>query len=275
MATTSQFVREAATRLDRHAAEQRAASTAGALGGAGTGPGGSNGSVAATSDDALDRLGGLVDSLGLGRELIELLDGHPMLFGDDGTLVELIELLGGAELGVVLKMLEPVLDVGVAVVDLITDFVEHPGLTFDERIVHALVDMGTRLGLEQGVETAATALAGMLTPLLIPGAGAVMSSFVAKGVGIVVGEAMDLVVEVIDDGTDIVDQIADLVAGRWREIKAGFGIVYDAVGPVIAMVGEAGEIAGDVGGVLVDAGGAAIGAVGSAGSVVGSLNPFD
>lgn len=298
IAATSQHVRDAAAELDRNAAEQRRASRAapGAPGGVeptppvpdsrgparsnetgigveadtGTGTGGAGGS-SSVGDDAgspvLDRLSEVLTTLGVGRDVLDLLADHVDLLDGPGV-EELVELLSDDGFLVVLEGLDTVLDVGGVVVDLVTDFVEHPHLPFDERVVHALADAATRFGIDEGTEYAATFLAQAATAALLPGLGAALAPFAGKAAGLIAEVVVSEIVDLVDGATDFVDIVADAAVEAYRTIKETFGIIIDAAGAVVDVAGAAIDLTADAAGVVVDAGGAVVGGVADAGGAV-------
>ena len=288
IASTAQYVRDAATQLDRNAAEQRRASqAAGGTGGTGGpvgsgGAGGSSSSVDAAGSPALDRLGDLIATFGLSRDVFEALAEHAHILEGPGV-DELLDILTNDDFVALLSGLDRVLEVGDVVVDLVSDFVEHPDLPFDERVVHALADAATRFGIDQGVEYAANFLAQAATTALLPGLGAALAPFAGQAAGAIADAVIGQIVDAVDDATDIVDIAADAAVDAYQAIKEAFGLVLDVAGAVIDVAGDAIDLAGDaagavvdVGGAVIDAGGAVLGAGADVvGGVVGSLNPFD
>lgn len=282
IASTAQYVRDAAARLDRNAAEQRQASRAaggsapagsvgsGRAGGAGT----SIGDVRPGSP-TLDRLGDLLSTLGLGRDVLEALSEHAHIL--DGAGVDtLLDILTDDDFVALLSGLDHVLEVGDVVVNLVTDFVEHPDLPFDERVVHALADAATRFGVDQGVEYAANFLAQAATTALLPGLGAALAPFAGQAAGAIADAVIGQIIDAVDDATDFVDIAADAAVDAYRALKETFGLVLDAAGAVIDVAGDAIDLAGDAAGAIADAGGAVLDVGGDiVGGVVGSINPFD
>ncbi len=299
--STAHYVRDAAAQLDRNAAEQRLASRAqeGSPGGIGstspTAPAGDSpigpfepdtgtaddptSSDGEPRSDVLDGLGPLLAALGLGRDVLEALAEHADVL--DGVGVdELIDVLTDDGFIVVLEGLDTLLDVGDVVVDLVTDFVEQPGLPFDERIVHALADAATRFSIDQGVEYAAAFLAQAATAALLPGLGAALAPFVGKVAGAVADAFIGGVIDIVDGATDVVDLAADAAVEAYQALKETFGVILDAVGAVIDVADAALDLTMDAAGSAVDAGadvivrvvdvgGAVAGGVVDAGSTVG------
>jgi hypothetical protein len=294
--STARYVRDAAVQLDRNAAEQRLASRARAGGPGGTGgngptppvsppagdpigppapeaqpAGGSSSSVEPPGSEVLDRLEGVLGALGLGRDVLELIGEHAESFEGSG-FDELLDVLSNDAFLAVLEGLDTVISVGDVVVDLVKDFVENPGLPFDERIVHALADAATRFGLDQGAEYAANFLAQATTAALLPGVGAALAPFVGKAAGIVAGEILGVIVDAVDGATDIVDLAADAAVEAYQALKETFGVILDAAGAVIDVADAALDLTVDAAGVVVDAGGAVVdGVVDAGGAVAGGI----
>ena len=156
--STAQYVRDAAAQLDRNAAEQRRASHSGSGGppGGSAAPTPGSGPSPSVGDEpgspVLDRLGDLLTGLGVGHDVLELLAEHTALL--DGLGVDkLIDILTNDDFVSLLKGLDQVLEVGEVVVNLVADFVENPGLPFDERVVHGLSDAATRFGIAEDAVT--------------------------------------------------------------------------------------------------------------------------
>lgn len=285
IAATAQYVRDAAVQLDRNATEQRQASSGpggsagpGAPNGdpAGSPTGGSSSSIDdAAGSPALDRLGELLTTFGLGRDVLEALAEHAHIL-DGAGVDKLLDILTNDDFVALLSGLDKVLDVGDVVVNLVSDFVEHPDLPFDERVVHALADAATRFGIDQGVEYAANFLAQAATTALLPGLGAALAPFAGQAAGAIADAVIGEIIDAVDGATDFVDIAADAAVEAYRALKDTFGLVLDAAGAVIDVAGDAIDLAGDAAGAVADAGGAVIGAGADlAGGVVGSLNPFD
>ena len=285
IASTAQYVRDAAAQLDRNAAEQRRASqVAGGTGPPGVGPGAPTGDAPGGSSSSiddepgspvLDRLGELLATLGLGRDVLEALAEHAHILEGAGV-DKLLDILTNDDFVALLSGLDKVLDVGDVVVNLVSDFVEHPDLPFDDRIVHALADAATRFGIDQGVEYAANFLAQAATTALLPGLGAALAPFAGQAAGAIADAVIGEIIDAVDGATDFVDIAADAAVEAYRALKDTFGLVLDAAGAVIDVAGDAIDLAGDAAGAVVDAGGAVIGAGADVvGGVVGSLNPFD
>ncbi len=294
--STSQYVRDAAAQLDRNAAEQRLASraAAGSLGGIGptppiappggaplgpsvpegTGSGGVGGSSSSgdqTGSPALDHLGEILDRLGLGRDVLELLGEHADLLEGLGV-DKLLDVLSNDDFLAVLEGLDTVLDVGSVVVNLVSDFLDHPGLPFDERVVHALADAATRFGIDQGVEYAANFLAQAATAALLPGLGAALAPFAGKAAGVIADAVIGEIVDIVDGATDFVDIAADAAVEAYQAIKETFGVIVDAAEAVVDVAGAAIDLTTDAAGVVVDAGGTVVGGVVDAGgAVVGGI----
>jgi len=281
IASTAQYVRDAAAQLDRNAAEQRRASQG--AGGTSPGPAGphpSNGDARGGASSppgspALDRLGDLLDVLGAGRDLLEGLAQHAHVL--DGAGVDrLLDILTNDDFVSLLAGLDEVIGGGDIVVDLVSDFVEHPDLPFDDRVVHALADAATRFGIDEGVEHASNFLAQAATTALLPGLGAVLAPFAGHAAGVIADAVIGEIVDAVDGATDIVDLAADAAVEAYRTLKDTFGLVVDAAGAVIDVAGDAIDLAGDAAGAIADAGGAVVGAGADVvGDVVGSINPFD
>jgi hypothetical protein len=281
MTATAQYVRDAAAQLDRNAAEQRQASQSGSGGppGGSAAPTPGSGPPPSVDDEpgspVLDRLGDLLTGLGVGHDVLELLAEHTALL--DGLGVDrLVDILTNHDFVELLKGLDQVLEVGEVVVNLVADFVDNPGLPFDERVVHALADAATRFGIDQGVEYAANFLAQAATTALLPGLGAVLAPFVGQAAGVIADTVIGEIIDVVDGATDFVDIVADAAVEAYRGVKDGFGLVLDAAGAVIDVAADAVDLAGDVAGVVVDLGHASVDVAGDvAGTIGGALNPFD
>lgn len=279
IASTAQYVRDAAAHLDRNAAEQRRASQTVSGGIASVRPQGTNSSAAAPGPerpDFVDRIERMLEGLGLAHEQIEMVADLAVRLGEHGEIGALIDLLTDDAFATFLEGAGHVLDAGSVIVDAVTDFAEHPDLAFDERIVHALADTAVRFGLNQGMEFAAEWLAGAATTALLPGFGVILAPFVGDIAGAIAGQLMDVAVDVVDDATDIVDTIADAAVAAYQDVKQVVGVVADVAEAAVEVVGGAIDLAGDAAGAVIDGGGALIGTgTDLAGDVVGALNPFD
>jgi hypothetical protein len=283
IASTAHYVRDAAARLDRNAAEQRRASRS--VGGAvvdparagpPSGPNSSGAAPGLARGEYVDRIERLLEGLGLTHAQIEIVADLADRLGEQGAIGTLIDVLTGDAFAAFLDGAGDVLDAGSVIVDAVTDFAEHPGLAFDDRIVHALADTAVRFGLNQGMEFAAEWLAGAATTALLPGFGVVLAPFVGDVAGAVAGRLMDVAVDGVDAATDIVDTIADAAVAAYQDVKAVVGVVADVAEAAVEVVGGAMDLAGDAAGAVIDAGGAVIGTGADlAGDVVGALNPFD
>jgi len=300
MAMTAQSVRDAATRLDRNAAEQRLASRAGVgslvgirptapipaplptqdpSGAEPAGPshpgdggaGGSSSSVDAPGSHVLDRIGEILDVVGVNRDVLDVLADHADLL--DGPGVDrLIGILSNDGFLAVLEGLDRVLDVGSTVVDLIGDFVEHPHLPFDDRVVHALADAGARFGIDQGVEHAATFLAQAATAALLPGLGAALAPFAGTAAGLIATVVVGEITDLVDGATDFADVVADAAVEAYRSAREAFGVIVDAAGVVVDVADAAIDLTVDTAGVVVDVGAVAVdGVVDVGGAVAGGI----
>ncbi len=286
IASTAQYVRDAAAKLDRNAAEQRQASQGAGVAAGPVGPpsGPSNGSApggssSSTSGDAaspaLDRLGELLAALGLGRDVLEAVAEHAHIF-DGAGVDQLLDILTSDDFVSLLSGLDKVLEVGDVVVDLVSDFVEHPDLPFDERVVHALADAATRFGVDQGIEFAANFLAQAAATALLPGLGAALAPFAGQAAGAIADAVIGEIIDAVDGATDVVDLAADAAVDAYQALSETFGLVLDAAGAVIDVAGDAIDLVGDAAGAAVDAGGAVVDTgVDVVGGVVGAINPFD
>jgi hypothetical protein len=270
MASTSQFLRDAATQLDRNAAEQRQASRSGTGGQGGPpppsgplppadpAPAGSTppaGPVPPSGDpepdtELLDRIGDVLDELGLDRDMLEALAKLIQELGPTGD--QLLDLLGNQDFIDLLKASSNVLDVAGFVLDVVTDVVEHPGLALDERLVHALADASIRFGISEGIDKGVEFLTASLTTALLPGLGAVFAPFVAEVSGAIAKEIAGRAIDAIDGATDFVDWSSDRAVDIYRSIKDGFGLLVDLGEGVVDIVGNAWDLAGDAAGWVDD-----------------------
>ena len=255
---TVDAVRAAAERLERHAAEQRAASRASPL------PsriesqtGGWSGAI--PGDGAEHRLLGglqaLLDGLDAGRDVVESVIATVDRLGpSDGFehLADFVDVLTDEAVRNLLIGADVVLDAGSVVVDLVADFVEHTTLSFDERLVHALADTAARFGVEQGMETAAQWLAGAATAALVPAFGAVLAPLAGEIAGVVAGEIVDAAIDAVDGATDVVDTIADAAVDAYRAVTASLGLLFDAGELAVAVVDGAVDVVGDAAGAIGD-----------------------
>jgi len=275
IASTAQYVRDAAARLDRNAAEQRRASRSvagGLVDPAPAGPtSGTNSSGVAPGPERpayVDRIDRLLEGLGLTAAQIEVVVDLAERLSEHGEIGKLIDVLTDDAFAAFLDGAGHVLDAGSVIVDAVTDFAEHPDLAFDDRIVHALADTAVRFGLNQGMEFAAEWLAGAATTALLPGFGVVLAPFVGDVAGAIAGQLMAVAVDAVDTATDIVDTIADAAVAAYQDMKAVAGVVADVAEAAVEVVGGAIDLAGDAADAIFDAGGTVIGAA-------GALNPFD
>jgi hypothetical protein len=264
--STAASIRTAAADLDRNAAEQRAA---GEIGGSSAPRAGNPARVGR----ALDRLGATEELLGVAGGLAEDLADH-------GAVNRFVDLLAGENFERFLDGAGHVVDAGTVVVDAVADFADHLALPFDERIVHALSDAAVRLGLSEGMETAAEWLAGAATTALMPGFGAVLAPFAGGLAGVLADTVMGVVVDVVDGATDFVDSAADASVVAYREIKEVFGVVVDLADVAVDLARGAVDLAGDAAAPVLRAGGSAIDhaihhAIDQGVDLVGSINPFD
>ena len=254
--STARYVRDAAAQLDHHAAEQRRASQVSdsASGGSiarGVHAGGALGSSSSTADGEIapiDRLGAVFAALDLGHDGLEALAQHARALEGVG-LDELLDVVTDDDFVSLLAGLDQAIEVGDVLVDLVGDFVEHPDLPFDERIVHALADAATRFGINQGVEHAARFLAQASTTALLPGLGAALAPFAGQAAGAIADAAIGEIVDAVDDATGVVDIAADAAVEAYRNLVEAFGLVGDAAGAVLdaaaATVGVAADVAAD------------------------------
>lgn len=279
--STAQSVRAAAAQLDRNAAEQRTASlAAGAYGPVGPGPtnDGTLGSSASTTTGAhpgIERLRDLLGTLGAGSAVLDALADHADVLDHSGV-DELLDVLTHDDFASLLSGLDRLIEVGDVVVDLVSDFVEHPDLPFDERVVHALADAATRFGIDRGAEYAANFLAQAATTALLPGLGAALAPFAGQAAGAIADAVIGEIVAAVDGATDVVDLAADAAVDAYQALKDTFGLVLDAAGAVVDVAGDAADLAGDAADAITDVGGAVVAAgLDTAVGVVGSLNPFD
>ena len=263
--STAQHVRDAAARLHRNAAEQRRASGTGAGASAGRihrdpATGGALGSSSSTADGelaAIDRLADVFAALDLGHDGLEAVSQHAQVL--DGTGLDgLLDVVTDDGFVSLLAGLDQAIEVGDVLVDIVGDFAEHPGLPFDERIVHALADAATRFGINQGVEHAARFLAQASTIALLPGLGAALAPFAGQAAGAIADAVIGEITDAVDDATGVVDIAADAAVDAYRTLVETFGLVVDAAGAVLDVAADAAAVAGDV-----------------ATGVVRSLDPFD
>ena len=288
--STARYVRDAAAALDRNAAEQRRASRGSTADPGDRWPASSGSSPLAggtvsgagpvpARSGSLGQIDELLGGLGLARDQIEMVADLVDRLSEHGEIGRVIDLLTDDAFVTFLRGADHVLDAGSVIVDVVGDVADHPGLPFDERIVHALADTAVRFGLSQGMEVAAEWLAGAATAALLPGFGAILAPFVGGMSGAIAGELLDVVVDVVDDAIDGVDLIADGVVATYQGVKDAVGIVADVAEAAFEVAGGAVDLAGDAAGAVLDVGGAAIDAgadlAGLAGDVVGSVNPFD
>lgn len=268
--STAQHVRDAAAQLDRNAAEQRGASRAEDGASGRIGPGATNGGALGSSSPggggsrAIDRLGGLLAALDLGRDHLDAMAQHAHVLERAGV-DELLDILTADDFTSLLVGLDAAIEVGDVVVDLVGDFLEHPDLPFDERIVHALADAATRFGVNQGVEHAARFLAHAATTALLPGLGVALAPFAAQASAAIADAVIGEIITAVDGATDVVDVAADAAVEAYRTLVETFGLVVDAAGAVLVVATDTLDLATDT---LDLAGGAAAG-------LVASLDPFD
>ena len=273
IASTAQYVRDAAAQLDRNAAEQRRASltsdrpsgrVAPIASGATTGGAlGSSSSDAGDEGAAIDRLGELFAALDLGRDGLDALAQHAHVL--DGVGVdELLDVLTNDDFVSVLAALDGAIEVGDVIVDLVGDFLQHPDLALDERVVHALADAATRFGVNQGVEHAAGFLAQAGTTALLPGLGAALAPFAGQAAGAIADAVLGEIIDAVDEATDVVDIAADAAVDAYRELVGAIGQVWEAAGAVVDVAGDAVDLAGDAADVAGDV----------ATGLVASLTPF-
>lgn len=281
--STAQYVRDAAARLDRNAAEQRRACQR--MGGGSGGPASATKMNETNSPEAapgldrpeyVDRIERLLEGLGLTAAQIEVVADLAERLSEHGEIGKLIDVLTDDAFAAFLDGADQVLDAGAVIVDAVTDFAEHPDLAFDDRIVHALADTAVRFGLNQGMEFSAEWLAGAATTALLPGFGVVLAPFVGDVAGAIAGQLMDVAVDAVDTATDIVDTVADAAVAAYQHVKAVVGVVADIAEAAVEVVGGAIDLTGDAAAAVIDVGGAVIGTGADlAGDAVGALNPFD
>lgn len=279
LASSVQFVREAAAQLERNAAEQRQTSQVAAAAvrpAAGLGGSGSYGGL--SSEASLGRLGKierLIDGIGLAHEQVEIVADAAARLGEHGEVGRLIDVVTHDAFATFLAGADHVIDAGSVIVDSVSDFADHEHLQFDERVVHSLADTATRFGLDQGMETAAEWMVGAATAALLPGFGAILAPLVGEIAGALAGEFSEIVVTAIDGAIDAVDVIADAVVAAYQDIKQAFGVVADVAAAAVEVAGDAIDLAGDAAGAVLDASGSVLRAgAGVAGGVYDVLNPF-
>ncbi|HRE03257.1 MAG TPA: hypothetical protein PLV68_18310, partial [Ilumatobacteraceae bacterium] len=233
------------------------------IGQAGGGGGGGGGGGAGDDEDsgAWDRVQSILEGLGLSQGAIEAIIEALRKSGklpDEGLLA----VLGNDQLMGFIKGAGVVLDIVGVIVDFATDYIDHPNLPTDERIIHALYDTALRFAMSEGVEAGVTwlmAAAGSVVPVL----GTAVGAAVGKVVGWALGEAVEFGLDKLDEHTDFVDKYADTVVEGYRaakqgaewvsdrvdDIKDGAGKVVDGAKDVAGKVGQgARDAAGKVGG---------------------------
>lgn len=273
MRSTADYVRDAAVRLERHAAEQRHASRSAPVADLVTPPpgGSDDGGSGDGGSDAVARLEAFLDDLGLARDVAGLVVAGAHALESLGVVDDLLDLLTSDGVRQFLDGFDAVLDLRPVLVDVVTDFVDHPDLAFDERVVHALADAAVRFGIDEGMEVAAEWVAGAATTALLPGFGVVLAPIVGQVAGAIAGEIADLVVDAIDETTDFVDVVADVVVDAYRDVKADFGVLVDLAAAAADVAGDAVELVGDVGSAVIEGTGDVIGGLaGAVGDVFGA-----
>ena len=242
LSSTSQFIRDAARQLSEQAAEQRGASDSDG-GGSGPGSGGpsggppSGGGSGQSPEDRefLDTLSDLLADMGIvlsAAELAELanvLDGLPT-----DELQAFLDAVEGSPILDFIDAAGSVLDVGGLLTDAITDFVEHPDLPLDERLIHAGVEAALKFGASEGIDKAFTALGTAI--------GGPAGFVLGKGAGFVA----DLLFSQADDAFNITENAADVLTefivdpvGTVEAIgEAAIDFLQDAPGEVVDFFGD-------------------------------------
>ncbi|MDJ0770129.1 MAG: hypothetical protein QNJ12_15110 [Ilumatobacter sp.] len=253
VASTSQFLREAAGGLTANAAEQRAASASGRS--AAPGPAATPGPTTApagdhrdTADDLERRLGQVeatLGQLGTARADLATVADHLRQLAEHGAADRIIDLLNDDTFVQLLKTAEVAIDAGEFVVDLLQDVVDHPELPLDERIVHALADASLRFGVEEGIEHGVTFLTATVTTALVPAFGALLAPVVSRVAGELAGALAGEAFEALDDAVDVVDWGADRAVDVYQDIKDSLGLLIDVGAAAVDVAGSAVDLAGD------------------------------
>lgn len=266
--STSQFIRDAASELERNADEQvNASDSAGTSGRVdGTPRAGGEDGEGELSQELLDLLEDLAEALGLGGEALDALElalrDIVDQFGDE-TARQILTSLQNSRAADVLRALDNIADVTQVVVDFVQDFADprNAGLPIDERVFHAATDALVRFGLSEGVERAVQ----YLTPVImsaLPGVGTAAGVAVGYAAAFVIDLVMDRVVDYADGQTGFVDETADFAVDAYKFVKEG---------QVQELAADAYEQVKDMAGDVVD----------SSANVVrdrvfdGDLNPFE
>lgn len=224
--STSQFIRDAASELERNADEQvNASSSAATSGRDGTSRAGGEDDEGELSQELLDLLEDLAEALGLGDEALDALKRALKdivdRFGDE-TARQVLTSLQNSKAAEVLKALDRIADVSQVVVDFVQDFADprNAGLPIDQRVFHAATDALVRFGLSEGVERAVQ----YLTPVImsaLPGVGTAAGVAVGYAAAFVIDLVMDRVVDYADGQTDFVDETADFAVDAYKFVKEG------------------------------------------------------
>lgn len=262
-------LRELATALDDNAADQDATSGAGSsvcpvvalpvpaggderdFGGAGDDP--------PTGDDEwwlelLNQLHVLIED---GLSDVRAADKMREVLLDAGFPAGLLEQILTDEFMEGLTELGKYVDVAGVLLDMLNDFMDHPGLPLDERLLHSGIDALTRFAVASGGEVAATFVTGLFSP---SGPLAIAAGWAS---GQLVDLAAGLVYDFVDEKYDVTDVVADEVVDFYRFLKDNIQIledakdvVVDAATGTVRVVGAGGKViaenAADAGGWIYD-----------------------
>lgn len=235
LTSTADFVRDMAVTLDANAADQRQTSdgTGGGPGGSDDGGDGDGGDGGDDTDgqvpDELQRIKDILKGLGITLtaaqldELMAILDDLPTDQIDD-----FLEAIDDSPVLDILGKAGNVLNVAGFIGDAITDFIEHPDLPMDERLIHAGVEAALKFGAAEGLDKALTAIGTAV--------GGPVGLILGKGAGFVAG----LLFEQADNAFNITENAADVLTE----------FITDPVGTVEALGEAALDTLEDIGGAV-------------------------
>ena len=243
------FLIEAAETLTRNAADQLAASAAGA-------PASASDDGASLSEHLGERFTGPGFAMNAYEEALRSQIGDTEFDDWLRNNGKSFKLLGDVAGGINLMS------------NFLEDAAQHPNLPTDERIVHAIGEVALKYAADKGIseamQWAGVAIAGLFTA----GAGVL----VGKAVGWLAGQVATAGFHYLDDRYQVTDKGADLMLEGYREVRDNPDLYLRSVpgiGPAVLAGAEAWDAATDVAPIIAEFGGSVSDAASSSKEAVG------
>lgn len=194
------------------------------------------GADGAASDEDLEAIARVLESLGLPAEAIgAVLD----VLGSTKLVAAYFRGIADNDaFAAFIRGSRTFLDVGSMLVNLVSDLSQHAGeMPLDELLYHAVVETTLRFaadkGIDAGMDWAAKVVTPMVVGIVIPGVGAPIGAALSPAVGFLLketlGEVAKFGLDKLDDATDVFDTAADAGLASYRAVKEGVGMIADGV----------------------------------------------